>query len=48
MVQLSKLRKIMPFSSDQPFPHVLVWSGLLVLAAFSVVYFSVSGFKGVL
>ena len=41
---LAVLRRIPPFASDCPIPHVLIISLALVAAAFAVVYWSIAGF----
>lgn len=37
-------RTIPSFESDTPVPYTLIWSLLLVVGAFSVVYWSIAGF----
>jgi hypothetical protein len=40
---LAVLRRIPPFASDRPVPHVLIVGLVLVAAAFAVVYWSIAG-----
>ena len=40
---VAALRRIPPFASDRPVPHVLIAGLALVAAAFAVVYWSIAG-----
>ena len=40
---VAALRRIPPFASDRPVPHVLIAGLAFIAAAFSVVYWSIAG-----